>query len=54
MTTYVFFYDDEKVVSKDFSSWKEAVWYAHNEGDHLRKWGTLADAQEAGDIPYGN
>lgn len=28
-------YSDGFVGVKEFASWKEADWYAHNEGDHV-------------------
>ncbi len=35
MVVYDFIYSDGKVVRKTFPNDREAIWYAHNEGDHL-------------------
>jgi hypothetical protein len=46
METYFFRYSDGKTLHKDFSSLREASWFAHNEGDHLMDWGPVKKVSE--------
>jgi quinol monooxygenase YgiN len=40
---YYFQYSDKKLSYRMFDNYKDASWFAHNEGDHLIKWGPVRE-----------
>ena len=36
--TFVFLYTNKTTQELEFDNWKDAAWYAHNEGDHIIDW----------------
>lgn len=48
MIVYKLRYSDSKITTREFDTEKEAEWFIHNEGDHLRE----ASLIDTNDIEY--